>query len=122
MTLQELYAKIGGDYDKGLTVLRMEKLMDKHIRKFPTSGVVDRLIAAGKTMDATELFESAHAVKGVCANLGLMGLSNAASAVTEEFRPGNERRLSDEEVKEKIDQIEALYKHTIEGIQQYSGS
>ncbi len=120
MTLQELYAKIGGDYEKGIAVLRMEKLMDKHIRKFPTSGVVDRLIAAGKTMDPTELFESAHAVKGVCANLGLMGLFNAASAVTEEFRPSNERKLSDEEVKEKIDQIEALYKHTVDGIKEYS--
>lgn len=120
MTLQELYAKIGGDYEKALTVLRIEKLMDKHIRKFGESDVVDRLIAAGKTMDATELFESAHAVKGVCANLGLMGLCNAASGITEEFRPGNERKMSDEEVKEKIDQIEALYKHTVDGIKEYS--
>ena len=31
MTLKELYSKIGGDYDQAVRVLRMEKLIDKHI-------------------------------------------------------------------------------------------
>lgn len=69
MTLRELYRQIGGDYDQALRVMRVEKLIDKHIRKLTQSGVVDRLLAAGETMDATALFETAHAVKGVCGNL-----------------------------------------------------
>ena len=79
MTLQELYQEIGGDYDQVIRVLRVEKLVDKHIRKLTKSGTVEALLAAGKTMDPTQLFETAHAVKGVCANLGMVQLSEAAS-------------------------------------------
>ena len=119
MTIQELYANIGGDYDQAIKVLRMDKLVDKHIRKLIANGVVERLIAAGESMDATELFEASHAVKGVCANLGLVTLSGAASEISEEFRPGNPRKLSDDEVKERIGKISAMYERTAEGIRQY---
>ena len=82
MTLQELYQSIGGDYEQATRVLRMDKLIDKHIRKFTKNGVVEALLAAGNTMDPTALFETAHAVKGVCANLGLTALSDTASEIT----------------------------------------
>lgn len=120
MTLQELYSNIGGDYDQAVRVLRMDKLIDKHIRKLTANGVVDNLIAAGEGMDPTQLFETAHAVKGVCANLGLTKLSAAASEIAEEYRPGNSRNLSDDEVKEKLKTIEEMYKETAEGIRQYT--
>ena len=119
MTLQELYQNIGGDYDQALRVLHIEKLIDKHIRKFPKNGVVDTLLDAGKTMDPTGLFETAHAVKGVCANLGLTALSDAAAEITEEFRPGNARKLSDAEIGEKLHNIEDMYNRIKEGIRQY---
>ena len=79
MTLQELYQNIGGDYEQALRVLRMDKLLDKHIRKFTKNGVVETLLAAGETMDPTQLFETAHAVKGVCANLGLKDIAAAGN-------------------------------------------
>ena len=69
MTLQELYQNIGGDYEMALRILRVEKLMDKHIRKFTKNGVVEKLLAAGESMDPKELFECAHAMKGNCGNL-----------------------------------------------------
>lgn len=119
MTLQELYQNIGGDYNQALRVLHVEKLLDKHIRKFPKNGVMESLLTAGKDMDATALFETAHAVKGVTANLGLVGMSNLASEITEEFRPGAARSLTDEEIRERLDKLEALYRKTIEGIKQY---
>jgi hypothetical protein len=122
MTIQELYQNIDGDYDQAIRVLRVEKLVDKHIRKFATNGVVDGLIAAGETMDSTELFETAHAMKGICGNLGLMNLSNAASEITEEFRPGNARRFSDEEIKSRIEAIREMYIRTVGGIQRYEES
>ena len=46
MTLQELYQNIDGDYDQAIRVLRIEKLMDKHIRKFNQNGVVKEVLAA----------------------------------------------------------------------------
>ena len=122
MTLQELYQSIGGDYEQALRVLRMDKLIDKHIRKLAKNGVVDQLLAAGERMDATQLFEAAHAAKGVCGNLGLKTLSDMASEIAEEYRPGNARSLSDAQVGEKLAEIAALYRRTAEGIRQYEGN
>ena len=119
MTLAELYETIDGDYEKALRVLRMDKLIEKHIRKLTNNGVIDKLLAAGAAFDAVQLFESAHAAKGVCGNLGLMKLSNAASEIAEEFRPGSTRKMTDEEVKEKIAAIAALYERTSDGIRAY---
>ena len=119
MTLEELYENIGADYDQALRVLRMDKLIDKHICKLTKNGVIDSLIAAGDAMDPTQLFESAHAVKGICANLGLVGIAEAASDIAEEYRPGNPRTLSDDEVKEKIRAIDEAYQKTKTGIDAY---
>ena len=119
MTLQELYKEINGDYDQALRVMRVEKLVDKHIRKLTKNGVVESLLKAGETMDPVALFETSHAVKGVCANLGLVALSEAASEISEEYRPGNERHFSDAEVKEKLLALEELYRRTLEGISRY---
>jgi len=119
MTLQELYESIGGDYEQALRVLRVEKLIDKHIRKLAGNGVVDNLLAAGETMDPTQLFEAAHATKGVCANLGLTRIAGLASEIAEEFRPGTPRTMSDDEVKDRLRAIDDLYETTKEGIARY---
>ena len=119
MTVQELYASIGGDYEQVLRVMRMDRLIDKHIRKLTQNGVVDQLIKAGETMDPAQLFDAAHAVKGVCANLGLVTLSGMASEIAEEFRPGNERTLTDQQVHERLAAIRELYIKTAECIKRY---
>ena len=119
MTLRQLYEKIDGSYEQALKVLRVDKLIDKHIRRFPTGGTAEAIVAAGKTMDPTALFESAHAMMGVCANLGLIKLYEATSEIAEEFRPGKERRITDEQVKQKIAAIEAQYEKTVAGIKEY---
>jgi len=120
MTLQELYSQIGGDYEQALRVMRVEKLIDKHIRKLVTNGVVDGLVDAAERMAPAELFDAAHAMKGICANLGLTALAEMASEIAEEYRGGNQRKLTDEQAKEKIAQIEALYKKTAESIGKYA--
>ena len=119
MTLAELYRKIDGDYAQALQVLRVEKLIDKHIRKFESGNPVRDLLEAGVQMDAQKIFESAHAAKGVCGNLGLVELASAASELTEEFRPGTPRVLGDAQVKEKLAALEALYGKTLDGIRAY---
>lgn len=119
MTLQELYAQINGDYDHATRVLRVDKLIDKHIRKLPKNGVVDELLQAGQEKDPGKMFETAHAMKGLCANLGLLRLSDLASDIAEEYRPGNSRTLSDDEVDGKLQEIASLYAKTVDGINQY---
>ena len=119
MTIEELYARIDGDYAQAQRVLRMDRLIDKHIRRFKSSGVGEQIAAAGQAMDAQGLFESAHAMKGVCGNLGLAKLAAAANEITEEFRPGQARTMSDEEVRSKLAQVDVLYRKAVEGIEQY---
>ena len=119
MTLQELYASIDGNYDHAVQIMRMEKLINRYLSKFPNSGVYEALAAAGESMDPTALFESAHAMKGVCANMGFDKMAAAAGEITEEFRPGNTRSLSDDEIKARIADIGVMYRHTVDVIRQY---
>lgn len=122
MTIRELYQKIGGDYDQVINVLRMEKLVDKHVRRFADNGVVDKVLAAGEDMNPTELFETTHAMKGVCANLGFTELTKAASELTEEFRPGHERMLTDDEVRARLSAIRETYQRVLEGLREYEAT
>lgn len=119
MTVEELYAKVDGNYQQALRVLRMDRLIDRHIRKLKDSGVGEQLARAGETLDAKGLFESAHGMKGVCGNLGLDKLAAAANEITEEFRPGNERSMSDDEVRAKLADLNAMYQRTVDAIKQY---
>lgn len=119
MTIKELYASIGGNYDMAVRIMKSDRLIDKYVRKLKDSHVGEKLAEAGETMDPVKLFENAHAMKGVCSNLGLDELAKAADEITEEFRPGNPRKLSDDEVEEKLQVIADRYRTTIEGIQSY---
>ena len=119
MTLRELYSSIGEDYEQALRVLRVEKLVDKHIRKLTKNGLIEGLLAAGEGMDPAQLFEAAHAAKGNCGNLGLTKLCEASSEIAEEFRPGNPRKMTDEEVGGKLREIGELYGKTAEAINRY---
>lgn len=119
MTLQELYSVIDGNYAQAQQIMKLDKLIDRYIRRLKTSGIYEKLTAAGETMDPVGLFESAHAMKGVCANLGLDNLAALAGTITEEFRPGNSRSKSDEEVKGILTEIDELYRKTLAGIEQY---
>ena len=122
MTLQELYTLIDGNYEQAQKIMKMDKLIDRYVRKLKDSGIDQKLAEAGDTMDPQLLFETAHAMKGVCANLGLDNLANAANEISEEFRPGNPRRFSDDEVKAKLQSISILYQKTLDGIDQYLNS
>ena len=119
MTIQQLYEKIGGNYDQAVRVMKKDKLIDKYVRKLRSSGVGEKLGEAGAAMDAVQLFESAHAMKGVCSNLGLDALASAANEITEEFRSGNARKLSDDAVREKVLALLSRYNETVKSIAEY---
>lgn len=122
MTVQELYEKIGGNYEHALQIMRMDRMISKYLLKLTGSGVYEDCRAAFESMDATKIFESTHAMKGVCANLGLDDLASMVSEITEEFRPGAERSLSDDEIKAKMQAVLEKYEMTAEGIREYEAS
>ena len=119
MTIQQLYEKIGGNYEQAVRVMKKDKLIDKYVRKLKDSDAGEQLAWAGEAMDAAKLFESAHAMKGVCANLGLDALAIAADEITEEFRSGNSRKLTDAEVREKVEALLTRLRNAVKGIEEY---
>ncbi len=119
MTVQELYASIGGNYDSAKRILQMDKLISKFILKFLNDASFDKLATAWEAKDGAGIFDGAHALKGVCANLGLDALSASSSEICEEFRPGAARKLSDEALSARMDKLKADYARTIEGIRAF---
>lgn len=107
MTLQELYESIGGSYESAKRVMQLDKLIERFILKYPDDASCAKLCAAWEARDAAGVFESAHAMKGVCSNLGLDALSAAASEITEEFRPGRTRALDDAAVQSRVEALRA---------------
>ncbi len=120
MTIQELYQAMDGDYEAALKILRMDKMIERFIGKFPNDKACQNMLAAWENKDEAGVFEGSHALKGVTANLGLLKLSAAASEISEEFRPGSPRNFSDEEVGEKMEAIKVLYDKTVAAIQSFS--
>lgn len=120
MTVRELYESIGGNYDSAKRILMNDAMIARFIKMLPDDRSCERMIAAGEEMDADGLFQGAHAMKGVCANLGLDELSRAAGEITEEFRPGNPRRLSDDEVRGRLAEIRARYGAAVDAIRRFA--
>ena len=122
MTVSELYDQIGGNYEHAQQILRMDKMISKYLLRLTDSDVCDKLKEAGESMDPAALFECAHAMKGVCANLGLDALAEAVGEITEEFRPGASRSFSDEEVRAKLDRVFEMFEKTEAGINEYKAA
>lgn len=120
MTITELYESVGGSYDSAKRILQSDRLIGKFIVRFLDDKSCEKLLAAGETMDGAGMFEGAHALKGVCANLGLDSLSARASVIAEEFRPGNARTMDDAALKERLAEIREQHAATIAGIQKFA--
>ena len=120
MTAQELYQNIGGSYDSAKKILQMDRLIGKFILKFLDEKSCAKLLNAYQANDPVGMFEGAHAMKGVCANLGLDTLSGMASEIAEEFRPGHTPVMSPEELEKRFADLKALYDKTISGIQEFA--
>lgn len=118
MTIQELYTTIDGNFESAKRVLTMEKLIQKFIIRLLEEKSFGRLQNANG--DPKELFEATHALKGICANLGLDKLSAMASDISEEFRPGKTRTMSDDEVNAKIAAFSEKFTFTLDEIRKFA--
>ena len=119
MTTQELYENIGGSYDSAKRILQLDRMIGRFILKFLDEKSCTKLLAARESNDTQGMFEAAHAMKGVCANLGLDSLSHMASDIAEEYRPGHTPVMSPEELDRRFAELKEQYERTIAGIQQF---
>ena len=119
MTTQELYEQIGGTYASAKRTMMMDKMINRFVLKFLDDKSYQKLMDGKAANDHTVMFEGAHALKGVGANLGFDSLSALASEVAEEFRPGHTPVMAPAELDAKFAEITALYEKTIAGIKRF---
>ena len=86
MTLQEFYARIGGNYEDTLRRLPSEALVRKFVLKYPGDPSFEQLKAALAAQDWETAFRASHTLKGVAQNLGMDHLYEVSSALCEGVR------------------------------------
>ena len=86
MTLQEFYARVGGDYNATLSRLPSEALVKKFILKYPGDPSFAQLKDALAAQDWELAFRASHTLKGVAQNLGMDRLYKTAATLCDAVR------------------------------------
>lgn len=86
MTLEELYLELHGDIIDARKRLMTDNLINRFIMKFPADPTMASLRDAIESQDVKAVFNAAHTLKGLAANLGFTELFTNASALTEQTR------------------------------------
>ena len=79
MTLEQMYAAIGGDYKAVMERLPSADFVRRFALKFLQDDSFPNLKKALEAQDAPTAFRAAHTLKGVCQNLGFDALYAPAS-------------------------------------------
>ena len=88
MTLEQMYAAIGGDYKAVMERLPSADFVRRFALKFLQDDSFPNLKKALEAQDAPTAFRAAHTLKGVCQNLGFSNLYAPAYTLTETLRAG----------------------------------
>ena len=88
MNLEELYAKINGDYAEIIMRFGKETRVKKFLQMFLRDPSVSELQAAVAAADWETAFRAVHTLKGVAGNMSFTGLQKSASELTEAIRCG----------------------------------
>lgn len=112
MTLQECYARLGGDYESVVRRLMNDRIVQKFLLKFLDDTSYDTLIQAMEDGNWEEAFRAAHTIKGVSRNLGLDALGDSSSRLTESLRGGDGQESGPllEQVKKDYEQTVSVIK------------
>ena len=89
MTLEQMYAAIGGDYKAVMERLPSADFVRRFALKFLQDDSFPNLKKALEAQDAPTAFRAAHTLKGVAQNLGFTLLYEATATLTEVLRAGN---------------------------------
>ena len=100
MTVEECYAKFGGDYEGTIDRLATEELARKYLIRFLDDPCYGVLVQKYKIHADKEAFQAVHTLKGLCLNLGLTKLKKSSSQLTEALRYG--RKPEADELLEKV--------------------
>jgi len=114
MTLQECYAKLGGDYEAVSSRLPSEKFIQKYVLKFTEDKTMRLLEESWQSENFEEAFRAAHTIKGMCQNLSFTRLEASSSELTEALRGGKSPQAD-----ELLGRVREDYERTINAIKEY---
>ena len=88
MTIDELYEKLGGDFERVCGRLPGRRFVERFLERYLADDSADALLAALEAGDSVESYRLALALKGVSANLGFENLEKAVAQLAEGLRAG----------------------------------
>lgn len=88
MTLEECYARMGGNYEDVIGRLRSERLVQRFALKFLDDHSYELLCKSMAEKNYEEAFRAAHTIKGVCQNLSFTRLLDTSSRMSDALRGG----------------------------------
>ena len=118
MTLEQVYAAIGGDYKGVMERLPSADFVRRFALKFLQDDSFPNLKKALEEKDAPTAFRAAHTLKGVCQNLSLTSLYQVSSQLTEELRNEDTAVPGNPNISDYMSKVTAEYHKTIEAIQE----
>ncbi len=86
MTLEEFYDKVGGDYEDVCERLGGPEVVGPIVRMLLTDRHYQKCKQALMASDMDGAFCAVHALKGICLNLNITNVGEAASELTEILR------------------------------------
>lgn len=117
MTVMDFYREIDGDYDSVLERTGSDNHIMKYLVMFHQEDIFVKLIDAVRMKDYKNAFSFAHALKGMCLNLGMTHLSESSSMLCESLRSGKpgaslnqlveQTRAYNQKVNDGIEKLEA---------------
>ena len=122
MKIEELYQRVGGDYRLIKAALSSERIIKKYVLKFKDATCFAELKAHLEAGKMQEAFGSAHALKGICQNIGFASLQQSVAELTELLRPGNAPVIDTEAAKRLFAQVEKDYGLTLAAVLDYEAA
>ena len=103
------------DRERGLSLAGNDaQIYSTFLAAFPTDTTCAAMLCALDAGDVHDAFLCAHSLKGLCAQLGLSALGEAASAVCELMRGGDEGNLP--AARARAEDVAALHEATCDAI------
>lgn len=116
MTIQEMYAAVGGDYSEIISRFKTEDRVIKFTGMFPRDTSYQLLCSSMESGNIDEAFRAAHTLKGLCANLAFSRLQKSSSEITELLRA---HKL--DEAKAYLPTVTEHYEQTVAAIKEALG-
>lgn len=119
MTVQELYEKMGGSYEDAKRVMMADPIIGRMVMMFKADPNYQKLMDAYAQKDEKAMFDAAHALKGVCGNLGMTELFQSVEIVTNIVRPANAAHRAEADLDSEMEKLTAAYEKVMAALGEF---